>query len=104
MFGWEIPFGKMIDTARQKELNILRKNSYVRGLYMTFAMFTTRMAVFCTMLSICLMYGNENITASKVILKAIPNVNKMKNFLTLTDFRNSGLFSSDIACYVSNVC
>lgn len=68
MFAWERPFGKMIDIARKKELNIIRKNSYVRGLYMTFALFTTRMAVFCTMLSICLLYGSEHITAAKVTL------------------------------------
>lgn len=68
MFAWEEPLGKMISNAREMELNILRKNSYVRCLYMTFAIFTTRMALFCTMLSMCLMYGNENITAARVDL------------------------------------
>lgn len=67
MFAWEIPFGEMIDSARKKELNMLRRNNYVRCLYMTFALFTTRMGVFCTMLSISLLYGNENITTAKVI-------------------------------------
>lgn len=66
MFAWETPFGQMIDGARKNELNILRKNSYVRCLYMTFALFTTRMAIFCTMLSICVLYGSENITSTKV--------------------------------------
>lgn len=66
MFAWETPFGKLIDSARKSELNILRQNSYVRCLYMTFALFTTRMAIFCTMLSICLLNGSEGITASKV--------------------------------------
>lgn len=74
MFAWETPFGKMIDSARKNELNILRKNSYVRCLYMTFALFTTRMAIFCTMLSICLLYGNENISAAKVNLLSTINV------------------------------
>ncbi|KAG4076114.1 hypothetical protein HA402_011460 [Bradysia odoriphaga] len=68
MFAWETPFGKMIDSARKKELNILRKNTYVRCLYMTFALFTTRMAIFCTMLSISLLYGSENITATKIFV------------------------------------
>lgn len=76
MFAWEKPFSKMIDSARKKELNILRQNSYVRCLYMTFALFTTRMAIFCTMLSVCLLYGNENITAAKVNLLAVINANR----------------------------
>ncbi|KAJ6642102.1 ATP-binding cassette subfamily C member 4 [Pseudolycoriella hygida] len=70
MFGWEVPFGKMIDIARKRELNILRKNSFVRGLYMTFALFTTRLAVFCTMVAIYFMYGSEDITAAKIFVIA----------------------------------
>ena len=66
MYAWEIPFAKLIAYARKKELNIVRKNSYVRGLYMTFLLFTTRMAVFCTMVAIVLMDGSEKLTAAKV--------------------------------------
>lgn len=66
MFGWEIPFVKLINCTRKMELNIIRKNSYILGLNKTLVLFNTRLAMFCTMLSICLMYGNNEITASKV--------------------------------------
>lgn len=68
MFGWEIPFVKMIDSARKMELKIIRKDAYVRGLNKTLILFNTRLAMFCTMFSIWLMYGNEEITTTKVTL------------------------------------
>lgn len=68
MYAWELPFTKLITYARRMELNIVRKNSYVRGLYMTFLLFTTRMALFCTMLSIVLLYGSDQLTAAKVFV------------------------------------
>lgn len=68
MYAWELPFTNLITYARKLELNIVRKNSYVRGLYMTFLLFTTRMALFCTMLSIVLLYGSDQLTAAKVFV------------------------------------
>lgn len=68
MYAWEIPFTKLITYARKMELKIVRKTSYVRGLYMTFMLFTTRMAIFCTMLAITLLYGSDQITAAKVFV------------------------------------
>lgn len=50
------------------ELKILVKSAYLRGVYMTFMLFTTRMALFCTMLSTVLLYGADNITASRVFV------------------------------------
>lgn len=104
MFGWEIPFGKMIDSARKMELNILRQNSHIRGPFMTLALFTTRLAVFCTMLSICLIYGNENVTAANVTFLYTPIKHKLFQFnLLSTDFRNSCLLPNISAVHVSNV-
>lgn len=68
MYAWEIPFSKLITYARQMELKIVRKSSYVRALYMTFMLFTTRMAIFCTMLAITLLHGSDQITAAKVFV------------------------------------
>lgn len=68
MYAWEQPFAKLITFARKMELKIVRKSSYVRALYMTFVLFTTRMAIFCTMLSIALLYGSNEITAAKVFV------------------------------------
>lgn len=69
LYAWEKPFTKLIALARQLELKVVKKNSYVRALYMTLAMFTTRMALFCSLLSIILLYGEgDNITAAKVFV------------------------------------
>lgn len=71
MYAWERPFTKLVTIARRLELNIVLKNSYLRGLHMTFMLFTTRMAIFCTMLSAALLYGAGYITASRVFVALI---------------------------------
>lgn len=66
MYAWERPFTQLIALGRRLELKYVRRSSYVRALYMTFMLFTTRMAIFCTMLSMVLLYGRENISAAKI--------------------------------------
>lgn len=68
MYGWEKPFAKLIATARQYELKSVLNNAYIRAIFMTFMLFTTRMALFCTVLSIFLMYGRENFSVSKIFM------------------------------------
>lgn len=68
LYAWEKHFTQLIAMARQLELKVVKKNSYVRALYMTFAMFTTRIALFCSLLSLILLYGRENLTAAKVFV------------------------------------
>ncbi|XP_058446019.1 ATP-binding cassette sub-family C member 4-like [Malaya genurostris] len=68
MYAWEKPFAKIIQMARRMELKIIRKSSYVRALYMTFLLFTTRTALFCTMMAMALL-GND-MTAAKVFVVA----------------------------------
>ncbi|XP_058061172.1 ATP-binding cassette sub-family C member 4-like [Anopheles bellator] len=69
MYAWERPFAKLISHARRLELKIVRKSAYVRGLYMTFLLFTTRMALFCTMMAMVLL-GNQ-LTAARVFVVAM---------------------------------
>lgn len=68
MYAWERPFTKLISLARKFELKVIRKSSYIRALYMTFALFTTRMALFCTMLSLVLLYRHGEITAARIFV------------------------------------
>lgn len=70
LYAWERHFKNLISLARRMELNVVKKNSYLRALYYTFAMFTTRIALFCALLSIILLYGDEHITAAKVFVVA----------------------------------
>ncbi|KAK1124888.1 hypothetical protein K0M31_006238 [Melipona bicolor] len=66
MYAWEKPFCALIETARKLELQVVTKSSYIRGIYMTFNLFTTRMALFCTLISM-LLFGNE-LSADKVFV------------------------------------
>lgn len=66
LYAWEKPFAKLIRVARKLELKVVIKSSYVRALYMTFMISTTRLCLFCTMLSIVLL--GDKITASKVFV------------------------------------
>lgn len=68
MYTWEKPFARLIAEARRCEIQQFLKNAYVRALYMTFNLFTTRMALFCTILSTILMYGQEHIRVSKIFM------------------------------------
>lgn len=68
MYAWEKPFAQLIATTRKLELAFVREINFIRALFMTFALFTTRMAVFCTMLSIAILYGSDNISASKIFV------------------------------------
>ena len=66
MYAWEKPFAKLIRFARKAEVKIITKSSYVRGLYMAFNLFTTRLALFATLLTMAL--TDRTITAPKVKL------------------------------------
>lgn len=68
LYAWEKPFTKLITMARMLELKVVRKNAFVRALYMTFAMFTTRIALFCSLLALILLYSGKEITAAKVFV------------------------------------
>ncbi|KAG5681565.1 hypothetical protein PVAND_010984 [Polypedilum vanderplanki] len=66
LYAWEKSFKKLIQNARMKELKVIKKSSYIRALYMTFMLFTTRSALYCTMMAIVVL-GDE-LTASKVFV------------------------------------
>lgn len=66
LYAWEKSFKKLILFAREKELKVIRKSSYVRALFMTFMLFTTRSALYCTMMSIVVL--GEDLTAAKVFV------------------------------------
>lgn len=66
MYAWEKPFAKLIGNSRKAELKIIIKSAYVRGVYMAFGLFTTRVALFSTLLTISL--TDKPITASLVFV------------------------------------
>ncbi|KAG7207731.1 hypothetical protein KM043_009345 [Ampulex compressa] len=66
MYCWEKPFSALIESARRREINVIRATSYIRGVTMSFIIFTTRMSLFITVLAYVL-YGRK-ITAEKVFM------------------------------------
>ncbi|KAK9296489.1 hypothetical protein QLX08_009536 [Tetragonisca angustula] len=73
MYTWEKPFSQLIERARRREINVLRAMSLIRGVTMSFILFTTRMSLFATIVAY-IMLGNR-ITADKVfMLQAFYNI------------------------------
>ncbi|XP_011702530.1 PREDICTED: probable multidrug resistance-associated protein lethal(2)03659 [Wasmannia auropunctata] len=66
MYTWENPFSALIDKARRKEVSVIRWASYIRGVTMSFIIFSTRMSLFITVLAYVL-FGYK-ITAEKVFV------------------------------------
>lgn len=58
MYAWEKPFEAMVESRRAHEISALIKVSYLRGVYMSFMVFTERAALYITLLAYSLM-GNE---------------------------------------------
>lgn len=86
MYTWEKPFSDLIERARKKEINVIRATSYIRGVTMSFIIFTTRMCLFITILAYVLF--EEHITAEKVfILTAYYNILRQ----TMTVFFPQGI-------------
>ncbi|CAL7941040.1 unnamed protein product [Xylocopa violacea] len=73
MYTWEKPFANLIDMARRREISVIRSMSLIRGITMSFIMFTTRMSLFVTILAY--ISYDRKITAEKVfMLQAYYNV------------------------------
>ncbi|XP_066582134.1 probable multidrug resistance-associated protein lethal(2)03659 isoform X2 [Prorops nasuta] len=66
MYAWEKPFCAMVELARKLELKVVTKSSYIRGIYMTFNLFTTRMALFSTLIAMIMF--KEDLTADKIFV------------------------------------
>jgi ABC-type multidrug transport system fused ATPase/permease subunit len=66
MYVWERPFATMVSLARKAELDVVIKTSYIRGLFMTFQITTTRIAMFGTLAALAL-FGDK-LSADKVFV------------------------------------
>lgn len=113
MYAWEKPFCAMVELARRLELKVVRKSSYIRGIYMTFNMFTTRAALFGTLITMMLRGQALTIeevfvymsyfnlmaqTMSSMFVRGIAEiaeckvaVNRLQNFLMYEEFESSNV-------------
>lgn len=86
MYAWEKPFAKLVSMARRYEIKSIRVSSYMRGITLSFIMFTTRMSIFASVLAYVL-YDNR-ITAEKVfVLTSFYNILRQ----TMTVFFPQGI-------------
>ncbi|XP_019893676.2 probable multidrug resistance-associated protein lethal(2)03659 [Musca domestica] len=80
MYAWEIPFGKMVQYARLKEMNAIRYVNYIRGILQSFIMFLTRISVFASLVGFVLL--GKLLTAEKAfIITAFYNI--LRNTMTI---------------------
>ncbi|XP_020706768.2 probable multidrug resistance-associated protein lethal(2)03659 [Athalia rosae] len=66
MYTWEQPFGDLVENARNREIQVITATSYIRGVIMSFVMFTTRFSLCITIIAYVLL--GENINAEKVFM------------------------------------
>lgn len=123
MYAWEKPFCALIETARKLELQVVSKSAYIRGIYMTFNLFTTRMALYCTLISM-LLFRND-LTADKVfvfssyfnilahtmsgmfvrgfaeIAECMVAVRRLQHFLMYEEFEKNGYALSNFAASIN---
>ncbi|ALC47338.1 CG4562 [Drosophila busckii] len=80
MYAWEIPFSKMIDYVRIKEMNAIRKVNYIRGTLQSFIMYVTRISVFVSLVGFVLL--GKLLTAEKAfVITAYYNI--LRNTMTI---------------------
>ncbi|KAJ0181181.1 hypothetical protein K1T71_003266 [Dendrolimus kikuchii] len=77
MYAWEKPFEHVVAMARRNEINCITSASYLRGVYLSFMVFTERLTLYITLLSYSL-FGYQ-VTADI----AFP-ISQMFNMLQLT--------------------
>ncbi|XP_015109425.1 probable multidrug resistance-associated protein lethal(2)03659 isoform X2 [Diachasma alloeum] len=68
MYTWEHPFSALIENARKREIKVIRATSYIRGVVISFIMFTTRSSLFLTILSYILLSPDNQINAEKIFM------------------------------------
>ncbi|XP_011301163.1 probable multidrug resistance-associated protein lethal(2)03659 [Fopius arisanus] len=68
MYTWEHPFSALIENARKREIKVIRATSYIRGVVMSFIIFTTRSSLFLTILSYILLSPDNQINAEKIFM------------------------------------
>ncbi|XP_073845417.1 probable multidrug resistance-associated protein lethal(2)03659 [Musca autumnalis] len=66
MYAWEIPFGKMVDYARRKEMKAIRYVNYIRGVMGSFIMFISRISIFSSLVGYVLL--GHFLTAEKAFV------------------------------------
>ncbi|KOC69719.1 putative multidrug resistance-associated protein lethal(2)03659, partial [Habropoda laboriosa] len=68
MYVWEIPYSLLVEKARRKEVNVIKKFSIVEQIGLTFDIYIPRVSLFITILTY--VFTGNNIDAEKVFMIA----------------------------------
>lgn len=66
MYTWEKPFAKVVAMARANEIKAIKSISYIRGIMLSFMMFTSRTAIFLSLMVYVLL--GQVLTAEKAFV------------------------------------
>jgi len=73
MYAWEKPFGKLIEHARRKEMNCIKKVNYIRGMLIAFGISLSRMFTFVSLVGYVLL-GNKLTAGEAFFITAYYNL------------------------------
>lgn len=73
MYAWEKPFSKIVSIARQKEIKVIRYVSYIRGILLSFIIFSSRVSTFTSLVMYALL-GNVVTAQQAFVITAYYNV------------------------------
>ncbi|CAG9823622.1 unnamed protein product [Phaedon cochleariae] len=86
MYAWEKPFAQLVSLARRFEIKSIRTSSFMRGVLLSFIMYSTRISIFVSILAYVL--SGYDITAEKVfVLTSFYNILRQ----TMTVFFPQGI-------------
>jgi ATP-binding cassette, subfamily C (CFTR/MRP), member 4 len=73
MYAWEKPFSKIVSLARQKEIKVIRYVSWIRGILLSFIIFSSRVSTFTSLVMYALL-GNVVTAQQAFVITAYYNV------------------------------
>lgn len=73
MYAWEKPFSKVVSYARKKEINVIRYVSWIRGILLSFIIFSSRVSIFISLVMYAVL-GNFVTAQSAFVITAYYNV------------------------------
>ncbi|XP_012274748.1 probable multidrug resistance-associated protein lethal(2)03659 [Orussus abietinus] len=83
MYTWEKPFSALVDFARRKEVNVIRATSYIRGVIMSFIIFTTRLSLFITVLHYVLASNSKGRINAEIVFMLTAYYNILRQTMTV---------------------
>jgi ATP-binding cassette, subfamily C (CFTR/MRP), member 4 len=93
MYAWEKPFSKFVSMARKKEIRVIRYSSWIRGILVSFIMFSSRASIF-TSLAMYALLGNIVTAHQAFVITAY--YNSVRQTMTIFFPSAVGMFAETI--------